>query len=132
MTSKNKDYDTPSDAEKQVGEYFQKWAFLVTDQGYSFDILYFDNFLESGRLLSSEGTTMQCWSDWEYKRARIAVNLKVINEELGLRLEWIVVHELVHILQGDGEYEANSIRERVCSEITSAILRASVKFIDAK
>lgn len=118
-----------SDAEKRVDRLFEKWAFLVEDQGYSFEVLYFDNFIESGRLLSSEGTTMQCWADWEYKRARIAVNLKVINEELGLRLEWIVIHELVHILMGDGEYEADKIRERVCSEITSAILRASVRFL---
>ena len=127
----DKDY-VESDKEKEVAELFSKWAFLVTDQGYSFEILYFDNFLESGRLLSSEGTTMQCWSDWEYKHTRIAVNIKVINEELGLRLEWIVVHELIHILQGDCDYETDKLYERACSEITSAILRASVRFIDAK
>lgn len=111
----------------KVRQLFLKWAFLVSEQGYTFDIEYYKNHLESGGMLANENTTMQCHHAWKYKFSRIAVNLEVL-ETPGVRLEWTVIHELVHILQGDCEYEAVSIEERACSEITSAILQASVKF----
>jgi hypothetical protein len=128
----DKDY-TPSDAEKRVKELFDKWSFLVGDQGYTITIEYYDNHLDSDGMLNSEKTVMQCWPNWAYKYARIAVNIDAINlDNVKDRLEWTVVHELTHILQGECDYETAAMYERSASEFTSAILRASVRFIDAK
>lgn len=109
-----------------VSDLFAKWAFLVVDQGYQFEIFYYKNYLESGELLDSDKTTMQVWPSWAYKYAKIAVSIDLI--EKASRLEWVVIHELVHILMGDCDYETNDMYERACSELASAILKASVHF----
>ena len=117
---------------KDVGALFKKWAaVLTTPQGYHVDFEYYDNHLESGEMLVNERTTMQCWSSWQYKYVRIAVNIANLHAlEASDRIEWTVVHELVHVLVGPCEYDDELIKERACSEITSAILRASVSFRD--
>lgn len=112
----------------KIRKLFKKWEFLVVDQGYTFDVEYYENHLESDKMLDSENVTMQCWTKWKYKHSIIAVNLQAVNDPR-VRLEWIIIHELVHILQGDCEYETVSIEERACSEIASAILQASVEFL---
>lgn len=115
------------DIEEQVRELFQKWEFLVTNQGYSFDVEYYENHFVSGKMLDSSYVTMQCWNNWQHKHARIAVNLESMKGE-SVRPEWIVVHELVHILLGECEYPDEAMEERACSEIASAILQVSVQF----
>lgn len=118
------------DPEEVIRELFQKWSFLVTNQGYYLDIEYYKNHLESGGMLTGENTSMQCWPSWAYQSARIAINLSVVDgivKKEG-RIEWIVVHELVHILQGDPEYESDEIYGRACSEMATAIILTYNKY----
>lgn len=106
--------------QKRLRKLFKKWAFLVTDQGFFLEIFYYDNHLDAMGLIDSETTVMRVRHKWEYKEAKVRVNLSACQGE---RLEFVVVHELVHILMGDCKYESIAIEERVCSELTLSILR---------
>jgi len=108
--------------QKDVLEAFEKWAYIVTGHGYKFDLEWYDNHLESDKMLSNELVFMECWHQWQYKYARIAINLS--NLPYLHRLDWWVIHELVHMLMGEAKYDDISMDERACSEITSAILWA--------
>ena len=107
-----------------ISKLFDKWTYLITNRGYRVKINYFDTNLDSEGILREE-SAMACKSQWRYQESTIAVNLLECATLPEGELEWTVVHELVHILMGEGAFDDISIMERTCSELTSAILETA-------
>ena len=123
----DKTAEIPHNTIEDIRKLFLDWEFLVTGQGYKFDVLYFDNHLDSNGFLTSQMTAMEVFQDWKYKRAKIGVNMHVCTAMEDYELEETVVHELVHILIGPCESDDARINERVTTEIAFAILKTRVK-----
>ncbi len=109
----------------RIQNLYKKWAYLVTDLGYYFEVNYYEDYYEAKGEFNSPDAAMKVWINWEYLNAIISVNLEACTEIM--LLEWSVVHELVHILMGNCDYPDRAMAERACSEITSAILNANQK-----
>jgi len=105
-----------------IAAIFADWQYLVVDQGYLLDVDYYADHLYSNGIIANEDVTMCTYQQWAYKKSTISVNLRSCDRMNKQGLERIVVHELVHILLGDCQYEHYKMEERVCTEITSAII----------
>ena len=76
---------------------------------------------------SSHKTAMSCTASWQYSMARIEVYLETVADEDDDRLEWMVVHEFMHIFLNQMRAGADQDiqrphEERVASDLASAFI----------
>lgn len=84
-----------------------------------------------GAIPDYEGAAMTCCAQWQYKQAKISVDLCKVIDEADEDLEFMLVHELMHVFLG-GLIEANRkqvdrdafrmIEEHTASTLAQAVM----------
>lgn len=74
----------------------------------------------------SSSEVARCHVNWQYEDATITVWLPEAHEYTDERLEWVMVHELMHIVLNEMREDRKNIlhEERVATVLAKALIRA--------
>ena len=112
---------------KQVIEVIRglvpKWIELLKLQNWSIDI----NYMQGHGEISDEGfrTHALCSSNWHHMTALIQFWPKDLRDETEEYIEYVVVHELLHVLVNEMREEGIDHEERVVTHLAKAALGIS-------
>ncbi len=113
---------------KRVSVHYQWWKKHLGLEDWHIEVIYFDKPFskppKGQRKQNAIYADATC--DWQYKRARIRVNLQQIRHMSDQQIEATIVHELMHVrlnemhnwTADDGTYH----EERVATELASAFI----------
>ena len=88
---------TKDETLKLLKKQVERWKYMVLHYGWKFDVYYHDSAEDM-----PEDATINCCAytraDFEYLQASIHINLRKCQDLDKDTIEYIIVHELVHLL----------------------------------
>jgi len=117
-----------SDIEKTAGKiraYFKKWEWIVVKWGWKFDVNYCDCVEDMPEKASYRAAGIT-FCDWQYLEADIYINVKIASELSDEKIEYIVLHELTHLLLSPMQDTIDNV-EMCATTIARVIKMASMK-----
>lgn len=115
-----------ADYEKQkvrVLERFTRWKDDMGLAGWHLDIAWYRECANTDAQGSGD-TAMEVSSQWQYRQALFSVYLPKVALEDDDRLDWMVCHEILHVLVAEmrGDRKVNKHEERVCSQLAQSFI----------
>ena len=113
--------------EKLFDTYFDKWAKKTWLSIWRINIYYLSQKEYQKQTGNDEHHSLAtCSSHWEYLEASIFVNRKIINNQPKKRIEYLVLHELMHIFLAETRLSHKDVRheERIATLLARSFLLA--------
>lgn len=106
----------------RVEAYFEKWLTPLGLRWWTIDFIWRDDGCDRRRDTPTRRCAMHTFASWPYSEAAITVHVERLASVTDEKLEWIVVHELCHILVNEMRENDIDHEERVTSALASAFL----------
>lgn len=106
--------------ERRIRAFFKKWRDRLWLHEWHVDLLYFNGPISEEHFSACAVTDVR----WEYRDATIKWNLEAVATLSDEKLEWVLVHEAMHILVNEMRESGIKHEERVCSSLATIILSA--------
>ena len=105
---------------KLIRGFIVKWIELLKLQNWSIDVNYMKGH---GEMIDGNFRTHAvCSSTWHHMTARIQFWPKDLRDESESYIEYVVVHELLHIVVNEMRDKGINHEERVVSHLAKAVL----------
>ncbi len=111
--------------EQLFSDAVAKWTKKTWAGWWKIDVIFRtgQEFLKVNDWCTTE-TVAICNTNWQYMTATIEVNSDVLNSELEENIEFIAVHELMHIFLNEMRAEGIEHEERVATILARSFLLA--------
>ena len=85
------------DVTEKIRAYFKKWEWIVLKWGWKFDVNYRDSYDDMPEGTGEDAAAI-VFAKWLYLQADIYINVKKVSSLEDKEIEYMVVHELTHLL----------------------------------
>jgi len=117
-----------TDTEK-IRYYFAKWEWFVIKWGWRFDVNYCESYEDMPSDASYSAAAL-AFSEWQYLTAQIYINIKKVSTMNDSDIEYMVVHELTHLLLAPMQDSVDN--EEMSATTIARIIKSGLYNFDAE
>jgi hypothetical protein len=89
---------TNAETLKLFKKHFKRWSYMVKHYGWAYTVYYHDCAEDMPEEFQNAGCAAGTTADFKYLHASIHVNLRQCKDSSEHEIEYIVIHELTHLL----------------------------------
>lgn len=112
--------------QKRIEKLWKKWCDRLGMYGWDVTRTYHDGPYIQADGLNSDGGVASTSARWQYKHGAIAFDVTQTAKLSDERLEYVVVHEIMHIWLNEMRSDGLDHEERVATELAWAFLRTEL------